>query len=93
MDKKSVTPLASSISTRLSKINGASHQGGSTNIGSFRKVAIYMVTRIGFKLEEIQAATKEMIEKDHNAAHFGIYRGFISTFKKEFKYARQFKAG
>ena len=68
-------------------------KGGSIYIGSFRKVAIYMVTRIGFKLEEIQAATKEMIEKDHNAAHFGIYRGFISTFKKEFKYARQFKAG
>ena len=62
---------------------------GPVFIGSFRKVVTHAVTRLKFKLDEIEYATKEMIDKGHNGAHFGMYRGFIFTFQKEFKHVRQ----
>jgi hypothetical protein len=58
-------------------------------VGTFRKVALHAVTRLGFKLEEIEYAAKEMIKREHNGAHFGMYRGFIFTFQREFKHVKQ----
>lgn len=60
-------------------------KGGAAFVGSFRKVVRHAVTRLGFKLSEIEYATQEMLKQDHNGAHFGVYRGFIFTFKKDFK--------
>jgi hypothetical protein len=66
-------------------------KGGAIFVGTFKKVVIYAVLRLGFKLEEIEYATREMINKDHNGAHFGMYRGFIFTFQKEFKHVKDLK--
>jgi hypothetical protein len=66
-------------------------RGGAMWVGTFRKVTIYAVKNLGFKLSEIEIAAKEMIGKGHNAAHFGIYKGFINTFQKDFNPAK--KAG
>jgi len=62
---------------------------GPVFVGSFRKVVTHAVTRLGFKLSEIEIATKEMIKMEHNGAHFGMYKGFIFTFQKEFKHVKQ----
>jgi hypothetical protein len=62
---------------------------GPVFIGTFKKVVIHAATRLGFKLSEIEFATKEMINKGHNGAHFGMYRGFIFTFQREFKHVKQ----
>jgi hypothetical protein len=62
---------------------------GPVFVGSFKDVATHMVSQLGFKLDEIEYAVKTMIEKNHNGAHFGMYRGFIFTFQKEFKHDKQ----
>jgi hypothetical protein len=60
-------------------------KGGSVFVGTFRKVVTHAVTRMGFELDEIDFAVKQMLDKGHNAAHFGMYRSFIFSFQKEFK--------
>jgi len=40
-------------------------------------------------MSEIEIAVREMLVNDHNAAHFGIYKKFIFSFKKEFPNVRQ----
>ena len=60
-------------------------RGGPLFVGTFHKVVIHAVTRMGFQLSEIEFAVKNMIDKNHNAAHFGMYRGFIFTFNREVK--------
>lgn len=64
---------------------------GQIFVGTFRKIVTHMVAKLGFDLDEIQVATKTMIEKDHSGAHFGMYRGFIFTFQKEFKNVKDLK--
>jgi len=62
---------------------------GPVYVGSFKKVVKHCVLRLGFDLEEIKVAVDEMLKYNHNGAHFGMYRGFIYTFEKEFKHVRQ----
>lgn len=57
--------------------------GGTYVPGSFRAVVTYMVTHHGFHLNEINIACKEMLAKDHNAAHFGIYKKLIFTCNRQ----------
>jgi hypothetical protein len=59
-------------------------RGGSLFVGSFRKVVMHSVAVLGFNLKEIEFAVKEMLDKGHNSAHFGMYKGFIFTFEKDF---------
>jgi hypothetical protein len=61
-------------------------KGGKLFIGTFKEVVTACVTKLGFELEEFEFATKEMIDKGHNGAHFGMYRSFMFTFQREFKY-------
>lgn len=64
-------------------------KGGAAFVGTFRKVITHAVTHLNFKIEEIEFATKEMIKQEHNAAHFGMYRGFLFTFKKDFVHVKR----
>jgi len=64
-------------------------KGGSSYNGTFKKVVLLMVKNMGFKLSEVQYGAEAMIVKGHNAAHFGMYKGFIHTFNKEFGHGRK----
>lgn len=64
-------------------------KNGPMYVGTFKKVVKHAVTKMGFDLEEINVAVKEMIKYNHNAAHFGMYRGFIYTFQKDFTNVKQ----
>lgn len=57
--------------------------------GTFKKVVVHAIKRLGFRLEEFDIACQEMIKYNHNGAHFGMYKGFIYTFQKEFKHDRK----
>lgn len=59
-------------------------KGGPLFAGTFKDVVKHAIAKMGFELEEIEIATQEMIKMGHNAAHFGMFRGFIYTFNKEF---------
>lgn len=61
---------------------------GPLYIGTFKKVVKHAI-KMGFKMEELEIAVSEMLKKDHNAAHFGIHKGFIHTFKKDFSDAQK----
>lgn len=63
-------------------------KNGAIYTGTFKKVIKYAVTKMGFKLEEFDIAVKEMVKYNHNGAHFGMYRGFIYTFQKDFKHVQ-----
>jgi hypothetical protein len=64
-------------------------RGGPIYVGTFNKVVKLAVVRLGFSLQEIEFAASTMIEKNHNAAHFGMYRGFIYTFQKDLPNVRK----
>lgn len=53
--------------------------------GSLKKVGLHAVAHMGFKPEELEVAVIEMNRNGHNGAHFGMYKGFIFSFSKEFK--------
>ncbi len=61
-------------------------KNGDIFAGSFKKVIIHAITRLGFSMEEIEISVTEMLKYGHNGAHFGTYKSFIYTFQKEFKY-------
>ena len=54
-------------------------------VGTLKKVGVHAVTKMGFKLEQIEIAVNDMNQRGHNGAHFGMYKDFIFSFKKEFK--------
>lgn len=59
-------------------------------MGTFKEVVKHAVTMWGFKLSEVEIAISEMVNKGHNAAHFGVYKKFIFTFNlKRYKNGRQ----
>jgi len=60
-------------------------KGGSVFSGTFYKVARHAISVLGFKATEIEEAIGEMTKNGHNGAHFGMYKGFIFSFNKEFK--------
>ena len=64
---------------------------GPVFMGTFKKVVTYMISRLGFDPSEIDYAVKTMVQEEHNAAHFGMYRGFIFSFSKEFKNVKDIK--
>ncbi len=52
--------------------------------GSFKKVAVHAIKHMGFTIYEIEAAVDNMVNRSHNAAHFGMYGDFMFSFKREF---------
>lgn len=64
-------------------------KGGPVFAGEFKKVVIHAVTKLGFELGEIEIAVQQMLKNDHNGAHFGTYKSFIYSFRKDFKYDKQ----
>lgn len=64
-------------------------KNGPLYVGTFKKVVKHAVIKMGFSLVEIEVAVDEMLKKGHNAAHFGMSRGFISTFNKDFPNVRK----
>lgn len=51
--------------------------------GTFQEVVSYLVFKQGFNTHEVDDAVFIMLEKDHNAIHFGMYKTFIFSFDKE----------
>jgi len=62
---------------RIDVINGRSFTG------TFLEVVLFSVLKLGFNINEIDLAVKDMIDQNHNAAHFGMWTGFIFSFKYE----------
>lgn len=60
-----------------------------TYTGTFKQVVVYMIEIAGFNAEIIEEAITEMIKRDHNGAHFGIYKRFIFSFVKEINNGRK----
>jgi hypothetical protein len=56
--------------------------------GTFKEVVKFAVERLGFKLETFNEAIEVFIPKQelegHNGIHFGMYKSFIYTFKREY---------
>lgn len=57
-----------------------------TFIGSLKEVC-QVAVGIGFDMETIEEAVNEMAWMDHDAAHFGIYKGFIFSYDTKEKAA------
>lgn len=53
--------------------------------GSLRQVCAYAVQELGFSIEEIELGVLEMERHFHNAAEYGVFKGFMFTFDKEEK--------
>jgi len=52
--------------------------------GSFREIVKHMIENLGFESQEIDEAISCLCKASgHNAIHFGIYKKFIFSFKKE----------
>ena len=51
-------------------------------------IGTYMVSQLGFKPVELEAALLDMLEQDRDAAHFGIMKTFIYSFNKDDKYGK-----
>jgi len=45
--------------------------------GTFREVIVYAVRQFGFKMKDIDEAIQDMVNNNHNVAHFGMYKSFI----------------
>jgi hypothetical protein len=50
--------------------------------GSLEMVRSYAVLRLGFLVEDIDIAVREMDKNFHDGAEFGIYKRFIFTFER-----------
>ena len=50
--------------------------------GSLLAIGTYMVNTLGFSPLELEAALLAMLERDMDAAHFGINRTFMWPFNK-----------
>lgn len=57
-------------------------------VGTFKQVVKHSVEKLGFELESFNEAIEIFIDKQekegHNGIHFGMYRTFIFTFKREY---------
>jgi len=56
--------------------------------GTMLAIGTYMVSQLGFKPVELEAALLDMLEQDRDAAHFGIMKTFIYSFNKDDKYGK-----
>lgn len=52
--------------------------------GTFKEVVRFAIIYHDFTLDEIESAVQNMLELNHNAANFGIYGGFIFSYKYSF---------
>lgn len=52
--------------------------------GTFRQAIIFAISKLGFKIEELDMAINIMLQEDHNIAHFGMYRGFMYSHRQDF---------
>lgn len=54
--------------------------------GSMKEVVVYMLDRLGFKMEYIEEGINILADNVHNghdSVHFGAYKSAIFSFKKE----------
>lgn len=59
---------------------------GRTSIsGTFQQIVILMVLSNGFHLDDIEDAVREMVNKDCDAIHFGMYKTMIYPYKQKDK--------
>lgn len=63
------------------------HATNEAYAGSFKMVISYCISTLAIDSAQLEAAVSDMMQKDHNAAHFGLYKQFIYSFIKEFKKA------
>lgn len=56
--------------------------------GTLREVCIFSVIRLGFTMKELERGVIEMNQKFHDAAVFGIFKKFISTYDIREKYEK-----
>lgn len=56
--------------------------------GTFLEVIMYAILRLGFNIDELDLAVKEMVDNNHNAAHFGMWSRFIFSFNKAEEYRK-----
>ena len=59
-------------------------KGGEVFADTYQNVVRHALS-LGFDSVELEDGVSEMVKKGHNAAHFGMHKGFIFTFKREFK--------
>jgi hypothetical protein len=53
--------------------------------GTLKKVALYAIRKLGFKVQDFEIATEELVKNPtHNAVHFGMYKTFMFTFNRDF---------
>ena len=63
----------------------SSFHGEQAMQGALIAVLVYATHTLGFKTEELQRALLDMLDKDNDAANFGINRTFIFSFNKKRK--------
>lgn len=56
---------------------------GRSFTGTFLEVVLFSVLKLGFNINEIDLAVKDMIDNSHSAAHFGMWSGFIFSFNHQ----------
>lgn len=72
--------------------NGSSwevHAPGMIYSGNFVRVITFCMLKLDFTSYELELAVSEMVKRDDNAAHFGVNRTFMWSFRKEEKDGRQ----
>ena len=57
--------------------------------GTLKQVVKYAVLTYDFNLKNVEDAIKDMIEQGNNAAHFGMWREFMYSFKQDLNPVRK----
>jgi hypothetical protein len=58
-------------------------RGGSLYVGSFIQIVMIMVMKFGFDIDNIDEAVEEMVKKEKDSVHFGMYRSMIYPYNRE----------
>jgi hypothetical protein len=57
--------------------------------GTFLEIFLIALIQYSFNFNELELAIQHMIEEDHNAAHFGMWKSFIYSFNYKFSHERK----
>ena len=61
-------------------------KNGTKYEGTFAKVIRVAILTLDFNADDIDSAVVAMLEKGHDAIHFGMYKKWIFTFSKEVRH-------
>lgn len=57
--------------------------------GTLKEVVLFAIFKHQVKFSDIELAIQDMIKEGHNAAHFGMWKSFIYSYKHDYNVRRK----